>query len=483
MSLTTRLALLFGAVAAITFTLAGGYLYGALADQLARRDDTELIGKVELIRHLLDEFASLSAIRQDPHVFENAIIGHRGLLVTIRSPANEVLLSNAPSNLLPSLKRWVTWDRRPQDEDIIGWTASDGNPGRAIGAEARVGGKTDQLVQFIVALQTFEHTGLLVDYQRNAIAAAIGGTLIAAVLGYAVARRGLRPVAQIAAQARKITASHLDERYEFEGAPAELRELVMAFNQMLDRVKDGVDRLSQFSSDLAHDLRTPIANLLGETQVMLARQRSTEEYQTLLASNIEELERLSRMIENMLFLARADNAQLALRMELLDARVELQRIADYFENMAADAGVTISVSGDGPLFADKILLQRAVGNLVSNALLHHSFGSEISILVSYAADWLSISVRNRGPVIPAAVQCRIFDRFYRADAARSVATGSLGLGLAIVRSIMQLHCGKTSVSSTAEAGTEFVLMFPVKTGLTGRGMSGQCEVVDAPVRT
>jgi two-component system heavy metal sensor histidine kinase CusS len=229
---------------------------------------------------------------------------------------------------------------------------------------------------------------------------------------------------------------------------------------MLDRLEDGVQRLSGFAADLAHDLRTPINTLMVETQVALAHPRTAEEYQSLLESNTEEYERLARMIENTLFLARVDNAQLALKRETLNAQKELERIRDYFEGLAEEGGVTLDVAaGDISLSADPILLQRAVGNLVSNAIRHTPRGGAVRLLAGQGPLGLDIAVENTGPGIAPEHIAHIFERYYRADPARSASSHSAGLGLAIVRAIMQLHGGEVLADSVVGRSTTFFLRF------------------------
>jgi two-component system heavy metal sensor histidine kinase CusS len=200
-----------------------------------------------------------------------------------------------------------------------------------------------------------------------------------------------------------------------------------------------------------------------QTQVALAHPRSADEYQALLASNLEEFERLGRMIENTLFLARADNAQLALHREALDAREELERIRDYFDVLAEDAGVALEVDAQGTVDADAVLLRRAVGNLVSNAMAHTPRGGRI---VLRARDGM-IDIVNTGEPIPPALAERVFERYVRADPARG-GDGSAGLGLAIVRAIVTLHGGSATLASGA-GETVFTLRFPPAPAAAGGG--------------
>jgi len=206
-------------------------------------------------------------------------------------------------------------------------------------------------------------------------------------------------------------------------------------------------------------MRTPLANIISSSQITLSRARTADEYEALIDSNIEECERLQRMIENMLFLARTDNAQLHLKAVELDAGNELRRLASYFQGLAEDAGVHIDVKGNAPVFADATLFRRAVSNLTSNALDHARPGSTIELAVSATQKYSVVSVTNQGPAIPVEQLDKIFERFYRADASRHGAAKNAGLGLAIVKSIMELHHGKVDVVSDG-VRTTFTLYFP-----------------------
>jgi two-component system heavy metal sensor histidine kinase CusS len=265
----------------------------------------------------------------------------------------------------------------------------------------------------------------------------------------------------MAAKANDIHTHHLATRLDPAGMPPELREMATAFNAMLDRLEEGVQRLSGFAADLAHDLRTPINALMMQTQVALGQERSIEEYQVLLASNQEEYERLSRMIENTLFLARAENAQLALSRERLDLKRELVHIADYFEMLAEDRGLQLKVGPmpPDPLFADPMLLRRAVNNLMSNAVTYTPPGGQVRLDVRLEGPWIAIAVTNSGEGIPAFDLERVFDRYYQADPARASGS-SVGLGLPIVRVIMHLHGGSAQAEIHAGFDTVFTLRFP-----------------------
>jgi two-component system heavy metal sensor histidine kinase CusS len=460
-TLTARLALLFAAATIVTFSVVGGYLYRSLAVQLELRDDHELIGKIEQFRHILLETASVQDIRNDQHRFIDAAAGHDGLIVILKSADDRVLIRNqSGANGLPDIPI-VPANQRPDRQSLKLWTWSPDKSARTVSAWGELG-KSSEQVQIIVARTESDRMALLEEYRREVLGAMLAGAILAVLLGYAVVRGALRPVKAIAQQAHSITAQRLEQRMDARAVPAELQTLVQSFNAVLDRLQDSFQRLSQFSADLAHDLRTPLYNLTMQTEVALSQQRCGHEYQALLSSSLEEYERLARMVDSMLFLARADNAQVALAKQRLDVADELQRIADYFEGIAEDAGVQLMVQGEGAITADAALFRRAVNNLVANAIRYTPRGAVIRLCAAQAADCSVVSVINPGIGINAEHVPRIFDRFYRADQARSQSASATGLGLAIVQSIMKLHGGRAEVDSIPHGQTTFRLVFPAQ---------------------
>jgi two-component system, OmpR family, heavy metal sensor histidine kinase CusS len=230
---------------------------------------------------------------------------------------------------------------------------------------------------------------------------------------------------------------------------------------MLDRLEDSFTRLSQFSADLAHELRTPIGNMLGEAQVALTRERSSEEYRSVIESTAAECERLSGIIDNLLFLARAESAEQQIERSLFNARDALEKIASFYQTAAEDRRVNIECSGEGQIFADPALFNRALSNLIDNALRFTTDGGNIHIAISTHDGRTEVSVRDTGAGIAPEHLPRVFDRFYRGDASRSSA--GTGLGLALVKSIVDLHCGSAKIESKLGRGTTVTLTFPNKT--------------------
>ncbi len=290
------------------------------------------------------------------------------------------------------------------------------------------------------------------------LAVLVIGSLISALVALAVTRRSLRPLAEITHSLERAGPTHLDERVEPSAWPRELQPLAIAFDNMLDRLEDSFTRLSQFSADLAHELRTPVANLRGEAEVALTRPRSSEEYREVLESSVTECERLSAIIDNLLFLARAEAAQGLAARTWFDGRAALEKIAGYFETIAEERHVTITCEGEGEIHADALLFGRAVSNLVENALRFSPDGGVIKIVLSVTPAKGEVAVHDTGPGIEAEHLPRIFDRFYRADSARS--SQGTGLGLALVKSILDLHHGTATARSEAGNGAVLTLVFP-----------------------
>jgi two-component system heavy metal sensor histidine kinase CusS len=461
LSLTLRVALLLSAVSVASFVVVGAYLYQSLARQMAYRDDIELVNKAMQIRRILGELASPQSIVQNARPLTDTLLGHNDFMLKVEAPdGRQLLRTSATSRPLPHVDS-VPPQRALTLADVHDWVPAMGS-GRMVRAVGMVGTEAGagEPVQITLAREKSDRLKMLRGYAVDMLLALCGGAVLATLLGYAIVRHSMRQLRSVIGKANDITASRLNSRLSLQDAPVELREMGAAFNAMLDRLEDGVQRLSGFAADLAHDMRTPVNTLMVETQVALSRPRTAEEYQALLASNSEEYERLARMIENTLFLARVDNAQLALKRETLDLRAELQRIHDYFDILADDVGVRFTVEAP-PLQAeiDPVLLQRAVNNLVSNAIRHTPAGGTVRLSARETDEGVELAVCNTGAGIAPEHLPHIFNRYYRADAARSDHGHSAGLGLSIVHAIMELHGGKIWVESETGASTVFFLLF------------------------
>ncbi len=453
-SLSGRLALAFLAVAAMVFALMGAFLYTSLSSELQRRDDIEIDGKLSQFRQLIHSAGSVTNVRGDSAVFHEILLSHPGVYLSMVDSGGAILVQHPETSGAALLSAY-----EPLRLHRLPYRCSPKSIGSARCIFSNETLRSGESVRIFLARSAFDRESLLASYRLDVWAAAAIGAALVGLLGYLVARRGLTPVKSIGRQASRIEANNLSERLNIERGPAELNDIAVSINRMLDRLERAFVRLSQFSSDLAHDMRTPLATVISSSQITLSKTRTVEEYEALLESNIEECERLQRMIENMLFLARTDNAKHAIATVDVDVATELRRLASYFDVLADERGNFLRVHGDGTVRADTTMFRRAVSNLVSNALDYASPGSTIELRGFAGRGYTAVSVTNEGVEIPVSDIGRIFDRFYRLDPARHDSGRNAGLGLAIVKSIMELHRGKVEVQSAA-GRTTFTLFFP-----------------------
>jgi two-component system, OmpR family, heavy metal sensor histidine kinase CusS len=284
------------------------------------------------------------------------------------------------------------------------------------------------------------------------------GLIGSAGIASAVTRRGLRPLAEMTQAAARIQPTHLNERIGAAKWPRELQSLARAFDDMLERLEDSFTRLSQFSADLAHELRTPLANIRGEAEVALTRPRDKAEYREVIESSLAECQRLSAIVDNLLFLARAEAAERKVDRISFDGRAAIEKIANYYRPLGEERHITIICTGEGEVLAEPLLFDRALSNLLENSLRFTPEGGTISIAVLAARDGTEVKVSDTGTGIPAEHLPRVFDRFYRLDPART--SQGAGLGLALVKSILLLHGGSAAITSEPGRGTQVTLFFP-----------------------
>jgi two-component system, OmpR family, heavy metal sensor histidine kinase CusS len=353
------------------------------------------------------------------------------------------------------------------------WKAPDGRSFRLLLARIPVpagsrAGPTTQSVLVAFAYELTQSRQIFKNELAIFVATLLIGALASGAIGVWIARRIVAGPKRLAAAANRISARPMSERLSIATTPTELIESTHAFNRMLDRLEASFRRLSEFSSDLAHDLRTPINNLLGGAQVALSKPRSAAEYRLVLESAVEDYERISRLIENMLFLARADDPHSATGQTWIELGPVLERARGYFEMIADERGVGLELDRQGPqplawqqIWADETMLVRALGNLVSNALRFAPRGSKVTVATEVLASGAcTLEVSNEGPPIAPQYHARIFERCFRIDESRAGSATGSGLGLAIVKSIMDLHGGTATVTSAPGQRTVFRLWFP-----------------------
>jgi two-component system heavy metal sensor histidine kinase CusS len=453
---------------------ATGYLYWALAAHLDRENDRFLSDQTLPVVNLLQEQPiDRQALRKQVGLVRSA---HRAPSIYFQvqdeqhetiafTPSMGFVISGAD---FPEPKPWDRNQVRGQvfRSGIDQWY-------RIAAVRVASGKRGDGPVYFInVAMDRSHEEELLADFRRNLVLALAVAFLVCALAGYQIARRGVRPVRDIAVTAKRIGSTTLDKRIDVVPLPAELATLAYTFNEMLERLETSFARLGQFAADIAHELRTPINNLRGEAEVILRKSRTAAEYQEAMGSALEEYERLSRLIDSLLFLARAENPALQIERETVDVRQELERLREFYGASAQEGGVQLTVNVPQALAGqlNRTMFQRAVGNLLSNALRHTPQGGRVMLTAGADNGALKIEVADTGSGIAPIHLPRLFDRFYRVDEARSPGSaGNVGLGLAIVKSIVELHGGSAAIASTVGSGTTVTLSFPQKPILCGSG--------------
>ena len=439
MSLANRLALLFAACAAAVALVAGALFSRASEAHFIELDREQLQGKLAVFAELLQGVTDSASLASRRAPLQQELQRHPELALRIQSPDGQLWFTSQPLlDHLPDSSNGVSrWQHQGTDYRVI---------------ETQLGSG----LRISLLLDITHHQHFLAQMQRLIWLCVGLSALATALLGAWVARRGLRPLRRMAGVAQQVSAQSLTTRLPQDGIPAELQELSEAFNAMLARLEDAFTRLSAFSADIAHELRTPLSNLLTQTQVTLGQPRALEDYREALHSNLEELQHLAQMVGDMLLLAKADNGLLQTRREPLLLEAELATLADYFAPLAEDGGVSIRVDAAGTLMADRLLLRRVLSNLIDNALRFTPAGGELRL----SATPTRIEVANQGAEIPLDLHERLFDRFYRADPARREGGAEhAGLGLAIARSIVQAHGGSIRCES-AGGWTRFILTFP-----------------------
>jgi two-component system, OmpR family, heavy metal sensor histidine kinase CusS len=444
----------------VFFATAG--LYVVLVTELERSTDLFLADKLNVLRTILRERSNdTDALREEVEL-ESAARRYEHFYIRLLDEQGNALMATPGMAEQVDLPQFVTQTHNRSDR-AIPMKGKQGQAFRIASAAVPVGSPQTQTDIIQIAVDVSQKEELLARYRRWFVAIMLGTLIIFPVAGYTIARRGIRPVEEMATTARHIGSTNLHERILPEGYPVELASLADTFNKMMDGLEESFERISRFSADIAHDLRTPVNNIRGEAEVALARARTVDEYRDVLESCLEEAVRLSDLIGNLLFLARAENPLTHLHRIPVDVSELLVSVREYYEASAAEGGISLTTAvGAEPVIAelDRPLIQRAVSNLVANAMAHTPPGGAVVLGANAEPAGICIDVSDTGVGIPPEALPRVFDRFYRVDTSRSQASGGTGLGLSIVQSIMTLHGGHAEIASQPGQGTRVTLHIP-----------------------
>ncbi|MDR2826313.1 MAG: heavy metal sensor histidine kinase [Deltaproteobacteria bacterium] len=446
-SLVVRLTLLFSITALVVLCILGMAIINSIDQHFIHQDNEILEHQLENVRK---EIISLR-LNQEPSTQLTEIINRHEVAAIVYNP-DGVWIARAGA-ILPNIDVLNSAINFP-----LQWANSSGIYRGLRGSfQSNHPGLPDGNI--IVAMEISSHEVFLNSFQQ--ILWIIIGIAIffMGIIGWAAARIVLLPLRHLITGATGVSADKLNLRLPVESMPLELKELAKALNDMLERLDTSFTRLTDLSSDLAHELRTPLSNMKTQTQVALSQSRTAEEYRDILHSNVEELDRLSNMVNGMLFLAKAENGLKIPHPELIDLEAELRNLFDFYEVLADERNIKLKLEGRGTLVGDKLMLRRALSNLLTNAIVYSFPSSNVSVILEQINTKISIIISSHGETIAQEHLPRLFDRFYRIDSARQRSNEGVGLGLAITRSIIKIH-GGTITAHSEEGTTRFIVMLP-----------------------
>ncbi|MGE4239546.1 heavy metal sensor histidine kinase [Ramlibacter sp.] len=399
-------------------------VYGATHLGFQARQSEELVQKQVQLRHLLAESSHDGDVVTLKHKLDDFFIGHpdMALALTRATDGSEFYRRSSP---VPT-----------GDVRVARF---------ALPAPAPEQGSLDA----VLALDIREDAALLRRIGFTLAVAALAGALLVSAGGFLLVRLGLRPLRDLVNQTRQLAADTLHRRLDGSAQPEELEPLIAQFNDLLGRLEMAYAQLEGFNADVAHELCTPLATLIGSTELALRKARDADELRDVLGSNLEELQRVAGIVHDMLFLSQADRGASARRVPTASLAALARQVCNYHEAALVDASLALEIVGDAEGSFDTPLLQRALSNLIGNATRYARRGSTVRVeIAGDPAGEVQLKVVNDGVTIGPDDLPRLFDRFYRGDSARSDADRNHGLGLSIVAAIARMHGGRPLATSS-----------------------------------
>lgn len=420
-SIQHRLSLWLALQTLIGLSVLCAAVYGVTAWNFRQKAQEELDQQARLTFHLLNERGQGGGALSMQHKLEDYFSSHGNVSVSIERDGAQVFSSTPATS-----SEWVWADHRVMPQD-------SGPP-----FNVRIG------------VDTTQDARLLRRLGGTLALAVLLGTLLVSLTGALLVRHGLRPLRRLAERTARIAPDASSVPIDPLEFAQELRPWIAQFNALMARVEQAYLQSKAFNADVAHELRTPLANLIASAEVELARPRSSEDMQSLLVSNLEEIRRLSGIVADMLFLSRADRGESLRSRQPVRLSEQACAVLEFHEALLEEAGLRATVVGEATAPVDLPLVRRALSNLVGNAIRYAAKESTIVVTVSAWGDGAEIAVENQGPTIAPEALCRLFERFYRAASARDGSDQHHGLGLAIVDAIARMHGGRTFARSTAQ---------------------------------
>lgn len=456
-SLVNQLSWLFGSAVFVSFTLGAFALYGVLVHNLNRNDIKSAHRQIDLLSHLLrQDPAELIPLQQLVNL--NTTSTQKKYFARVLAPTGTIRYQSPEmASLFPSSLFIIPSPKAKYSHPYF-ITTPDYQHYVLISSAVYLDKSRPYLIQ--LAYNPFRHGPELKKYRILLALILLLALIICPLIAYFLTKHGLRPLLALTKAIEAIPINTLHIPLKIKDSAAEINTLVDSFNHFRKKLEQVFQALQQFSADLAHEVRTPLHNIINQIEVTLSQPRQTEEYQHTLLSVLEEAFALSQLIDRLLFLARAEQPNMALDKTRFELKSLLEKLKDFFSPALEEAHIKLVLIGEADFWGDALLLQRALSNLIANAIKYSPPASTITIEIVQSEERIQILITDQGPGIEKIHQDRIFDRFYRIEFARSKQTGGHGLGLAIVKKIVELHHGHIQVDSEGSKGTTFILTFP-----------------------
>jgi len=451
-SLTARLTAYFSLSSAAMLLGLGILIALAMEEHFAVEDFTALGENVNVIRRVVE---SSSAPEVSSRL--NDVLQHRtDLIVRVQAPQGQALFATPDFDFAEVL---AVLRKAGRHSGALVWQQGDK---QYRGVHMQVPLRDDGALDVLVGINTEIHAHFLRAFRKTLTLYIALAALASGLFGWWAARRGLLPLRAMASRAKSVTADRLDERMPVDMVPVEVADLGVTLNGMLARLQGDFQRLTDFSTDIAHELRTPITNLLTQTEVALSQIREPAKYRDVLASNVEELQRLARMVSDMLYLAKMEHNLTLPSAEMIELAGEVRALFEFYDAFAEDKAVQLQVEGQAQLRGDRLMLRRAFSNLLSNAIRHTPRRGRVIVSITPTEEGLAVTIDNDGEAIAHDVLPFIFERFFRADKSRArPESDGAGLGLAITKAIVLAHGGTISATRVHDR-TRFTVRLPIR---------------------
>ncbi|WP_440682576.1 heavy metal sensor histidine kinase [Cysteiniphilum halobium] len=458
-SITGKLTLLYMASSFLLLSVALAAIYFAMVNMIRHHDYTFVKGELETLQKILsstDQQNIITGLHQEVVLEPKTNPNH--YLARVMGKNNSLLIETPGVNQLFKQSEFPI----PPDKDSIpssGKYLAFSKDRHYLIMSMRIQQHNNTYIAQ-VALNVTRSEQIINLYQEVLSIALVIMFLVSLGLSIFITRRGLKPIYALNKGIDGIDINNLNLDLNLKKWPKELRDTVNILNQMLQGVNKSFTRLSRFSEDLAHELRTPLNNMICQIQITLSKNRTLTEYQSILASTLEEAQNMATLLNKMLFIARAKTPAQELQRQVINFAQEMKNLCEYYGVLAKDKEIEIVINGGGQIYVDFSLFKQAIGNLLSNAIKYTPKSGIITCSISENKNESIICISDTGIGISSKKLPHVFDRFYRTDESRSKNIEGVGLGLAIVKSIIELHHGIIRIESDLGKGTNVYLHLP-----------------------